>query len=83
MENKFKIGQEVFVGGDVRNAKVIKDFEFFGDMILYYMDDCTAYPDSIVFSDARMWLYSDLCKTSIEERDLRFINLLKESISKL
>jgi hypothetical protein len=76
MKETFNIGQTIFVGGDVEKTKVIKDFEHFGDMILYYMDDMTAYPDKLVFYNANMWFYNKLSKTTVEERDDMFSSLV-------
>ena len=74
MENKFKIGQEVFVSGTTRKMKTIIDVENFEDVTLYYMDDGTAYPEKIVYADARVSVFRELMSLSDEERDRRVAN---------
>jgi len=71
MENKFKIGQEVYVGKNVQQKKEIIDVENFSDVTLYYMSDGTAYPENFLYIDGRVAVFRELWALSDEERDRR------------
>ncbi len=71
MENKFNIGQEVYVGKNVQQKKEIIDFESFSDITLYYMSDGTAYPESFLYIDGRVAVFRELWSLSDEERERR------------
>jgi len=45
MKNLFEIGSSVEVVSNNKTV-VINDFEFFGDLCLYYTNDKSAYPQS-------------------------------------
>lgn len=68
MKNKFKIGQEVFVSGEVQKTKRIIDVENFQDVTLYYMDDKTAYPEKQLYIDSKVAVIRELMSLSSEER---------------
>jgi hypothetical protein len=71
MENKYKIGQEVYVGKNVQQKKEIIDIENFSDVTLYYMSDGTAYPESFLYIDGRVAVFRELWSLSDEERNRR------------
>ena len=48
MKTRYNKNQRVYVGS-VYKYKVIEDIEVFGELILYYMDDVTAYPEKELF----------------------------------
>lgn len=74
MKNKFNIGQKIFVGGDVQEYKEIKDFEVFGDVVLYYMFDGTAYPEKFIYIDSKVWVIRSLMEMSDEKRTKKVYN---------
>lgn len=68
MENKFKIGQEVFVSGTTQKMKTIIDVENFEDLTLYYMNDGSAYPEKMLYIDSKVAVIRELMSLSDEER---------------
>jgi len=73
MENDFTVGQTVFVGGDIMERKTIKDYESFGNLILYYMSDGTAYPNTSVFHNEEVWLFRSMIEMDEDEKDRRMM----------
>lgn len=82
MEKKFTIGQQVYVKHkNVSQFKTIKDIESFGELILYYMDDVTAYPHSCVFENVKDCFIEQILTEPVSVRDSKLndfvTNMLK------
>jgi len=73
MVKKYKIKDKVFVR-KVGLYKTIKDIEVFGNLILYYMDDMTAYPEEEVFESLLHYNCYELLNNNVSEEEQ--INLL-------
>jgi len=73
METRYNKNQRVYVGS-VSKYKVIQDIEVFGELILYYMDDVTAYPEKELFESQLHYLCCELTDNPTSEEEQ--INLL-------
>lgn len=68
MENRYNKNDRVYVGS-VGKYKVIEDIEVFGDLILYYMDDMTAYPEKDLFERQLHFLCHQITNNPMSEEE--------------
>lgn len=68
MKNRYNKNDRVYVGS-VGKYKVIEDIEVFGNLILYYMDDMTAYPEKDLFERQLHFLCSKLIDNPMSEEE--------------
>lgn len=68
MKTRYNKKQRVYVGS-VGKYKVIEDIEVFNGLILYYMDDITAYPEEKVFESLLHYNCYELLNNNVSEEE--------------
>ena len=68
MKTRYKKNQRIYVGS-VGKYKVIQDIEVFGELILYYMDDMTAYPEEEVFESLLHYNCYEILNNNVSDEE--------------
>lgn len=75
MENKFNIGQKVFVSYNSLNEYVtITDLEEVNGEVIYYTDNNMCYPESCLFNNSQQWMFTEIQEVGKEEMNRRFMS---------
>lgn len=73
MENKFTVGQKVFVSHNSLSGYVtITDLEKVNGEVIYYTDNNMCYPESCVFHNSQQWMFTEIETVGKEEMNRRF-----------
>jgi hypothetical protein len=76
MKTNYKIGEIVEINNSNETVK-ITDFEFFGDLILYYTDNGKAYPEGEL-NQVGVNSITELLNTSGEEKNRQYQEIRKK-----
>ncbi len=75
MENKFNVGQKVFVYYNSLNTYLtITDLEEVNGEVIYYTDDKMCYPERCLFHNSQQWMFTEIDKMGKEEVNRRFMS---------
>jgi len=75
MENKFNIGQKVFVSYNSLNEYVtITDLEELNGEVIYYTDNNMCYPECCLFNNSQQWMFTEIQEVGKEEMNRRFMS---------